>query len=179
MVTKVKLTYRDYLDMPGEDRFELIDGELILVGSPNTAHQTAVVDLGFLMYSHVKKIDLGRIFVAPFDVVFSDTDVVQPDLVFVSKEREGIITPANIQGAPDMLVEILSPSSRSRDWSEKRELYAQYGVQEYWIIDPVERKIWIMRLRKGALEIAGEYGAGDTAASSTVAGFGVRVDEIF
>ncbi len=179
MITKAKLTYRDYLDMPGEDRFELIDGELILVGSPNTAHQTAVLNLATRMNSFVKEKNLGRAFVAPFDVVFSDTDVVQPDLVFVSKEREGIITSANIQGTPDMLVEILSPSSRSRDWSEKRELYAQYGVQEYWIIDPIERKIWIMRLRKGALEVAGEYGAGDTAASSVVAGFGVRVDEIF
>ncbi len=179
MITKAKLTYRDYLDMPGEDRFELIDGELILVGSPNRAHQMTSIELVSRIHAYVSKNDLGWVFHAPFDVIFSDTDVVQPDLVFVSKESESIITSANIQGAPDMLVEILSPSSRSRDWSEKRELYAQYGIQEYWIIDPVERKIWIMRLREGALEVVGEYGAGDTAASSTVAGFGVRVDEIF
>ena len=72
----------------------------------------------------------------PFDIVFSDTEVVQPDIMFISREREHIRTGANVQGAPDLVVEILSPSSVGRDWSYKRELYAKYGVKEYWIADP-------------------------------------------
>ena len=137
---KPKPTYEDYLNIPGDDRYELIDGELILVGSLNEAHQTTDASLGARMYFFVEDRDLGRVYHAPFDVLLTDPDgsvnVVQPDLIFVSKERERIITPANIQGAPDLLVEILSPSTRRLDTTAKLELYARHGVREYWIADP-------------------------------------------
>ena len=111
MVTTPRLTYQDYANLEGDERYELLDGELILVGSPNTDHQTASMKMGYRMFSFVEENDLGWFFHAPFDVLFTDTDVVQPDLLFISKDREHIITPANIQGAPDLIVEILSPSS--------------------------------------------------------------------
>ena len=131
--TKPTLTYEDYLNIPGDDRYELIDGELILVGSPNEAHQTTDASLGAHLYMFVEQRGLGGIYHAPFDVLLSEPDggvsVVQPDLIFVSKERMGIITPANIQGAPDLLVEILSLSTRRLDMTTKLELYARHGVK--------------------------------------------------
>ena len=180
-ITPGKLTCQDYfdLDAPEGARYELIDGVLIMVGSPNFAHQTVVGALGVRVYVFADGNDLGKVIFSPFDVLLSDTDVVQPDLLFVSKEREEIITPANVQGAPDLVVEIISPSSSRRDWRIKRELYAKHGVKEYWIVDPINRIVWLMLLRRGVLEIVGTYGEGDTVSSTALAGFSVKVDDIF
>ena len=179
VITATKFTVQDYLNMDGDVQYELIDGELIMVGSPNEAHQIAVGALGTRMYVFSDDRDLGKIFFSPFDVLLSDTDVVQPDILFVSNERAHIRTPANIQGAPDLVVEILSPSSAIRDWREKMALYSEHGVEEYWIVDPMRRVVWLMLLRGGILEIAGTYGIGDTVSSTVLAGFSVKVDDIF
>ena len=179
MVTTPKLTYQDYANLEGDERYELIDGELILVASPNRDHQLASMRIGYRMFSFVEENNLGWVFDAPFDVLFTDTDVAQPDLLFVSKEREDIITHANIQGAPDLIVEILSPSSSRRDWRDKRELYAEHGVKEYWIVDPTNRIVWVLLLKDGALVEQGAYGEGDTVTSTALEGFSVGVDEIF
>ena len=101
MVTATKLTYQDYLDTPGDERYELLDGELILVASPNRNHQTTSMELGSRMHSFAKENDLGWVFHAPYDVLLTESNVVQPDLLFISKERKHISTPANIQGAPE------------------------------------------------------------------------------
>ena len=179
MVTKAKYTYEDYLNTPEGERYELIDGELILVASPNEEHQITSIELASLMHNHAKAGDLGRVFHAPFDIVFSDSEVVQPDIMFISKEREHIRTGANVRGAPDLVVEILSPSSVSRDWNYKRELYAKYGVKEYWIADPVHKMVSVMLLRDGVLELAGAYVEGDTVTATALEGFSVGVGEIF
>ena len=179
MVTKAKYTYEDYLNTPEGERYELIDGELILVASPNEGHQIASIRLGSRMHFYVDAGELGWVFQAPFDIVFSDTEVVQPDVMFISKEREHIRTGANVQGAPDLVVEILSPSSVGRDWSYKRELYAKYGVKEYWIADPVHKMVSVMLLRDGVLELAGTYVEGDTVVSSALEGFSVEINAIF
>ena len=179
MVTKAKFTYEDYLNTPEGERYELIGGDLILVASSNEEHQIVSIELGSLMHYHAKAGDLGRVFHAPFDIVFSDSEVVQPDIMFISKDREDIRTPANVQGAPDLIVEILSPSSVSRDWNYKRELYAKYGVEEYWIADPVHKMISVMLLKEGVLELAGTHVEGDTVTSTALEGFSVEVSEIF
>ena len=182
MVTTPKLTYQDYVNMEGDERYELLNGELILVGSPNEAHQLASMKIGYRMYSYVEEKDLGQIFHAPFDVLFTDTDVAQPDILFVSNERQHIRTPANIQGAPDMIVEVLSPSSSRRDWRDKRKLYASHGVREYWIADPVHRMVWVMPWRDGTLEVKGmdrPYLKGDKINSPTIEGFSLSLNEIF
>ena len=179
VLTATKLTYQDYLSMDGDERYELIDGELIMVGAPNEAHQTASVFLVSRMFMFADDRELGKVLHAPYDVILSDTDVVQPDILFVSNERAHIRTPANIRGAPDLVVEILSPSSTSRDWRDKFELYSKHGVKEYWIIDTSNRVVWLALRRGGALEIAGTYGIGDTVSSSVLAGFSVKVDDIF
>jgi Uma2 family endonuclease len=123
--------------------------------------------------------DLGQIYVAPFDVVLSDTEVVQPDLLFVSQERSHIITHANIQGAPDLVVEILSPSTANRDWTYKRELYARHGVKELWIVDPDAGIVWVMLLRGDDFELVGVYSEGQSFRSSTLGGLTIDLDDVF
>ncbi len=175
-------TYEDYLNIPGDDRYELINGEFILVSAPNRAHQTASVKLVSRMDPFVESRELGWVFHAPFEVALTDPEginIIQPDIIFVSKEREHIITPANIQGAPDLIVEILSPSTGRRDRTAKRDLYARHGVGEYWLADPEDRTVVVMSLKDGKFETVGEYGMEDILTSPTLEGFSVRLDSIF
>ena len=131
------------------------------------------------MYSVIKENGLGRLYPAPFDVLFTDFDVVQPDLLFVSQNRTHIITSDNVRGAPDMIVEILSPETARMDWRHKRELYSLHGVREYWIVDPTNRLVWVMQLRDGALEIEQTCAEGDTAESTVIEGFNMEVVDLF
>ena len=179
MVTAVRLTYEDYANTPDDERYELIDGELIMSESPIIAHQDNRMKLGNRMTNFVERNDAGVVYLPDTDVVLSDTDVVQPDIMFISKERQHIIGEANIQGAPDFVVEILSPSTERRDWGVKRELYAKHGVKEYWIADPANKIVWVMLLNNDVLEIQQTCYPGDTIASSVLAGFTVEVDDIF
>ena len=179
MVAATKLTYRDYANTPDDERYELIGGELIMVPAPNIAHQKTSAKLFRRLQAFVEDNGLGWAFHAPTDVVLSDTEVAQPDMLFISNERESITTPLNIRGAPDFVVEILSPSSARYDWREKLELYSRHGVKEYWIVDPYNWLVYVMALRNGALYLEGAYTEGDTVASSTIEGFSVSVDDIF
>jgi Uma2 family endonuclease len=104
---------------------------------------------------------------------------VQPDVMFVSRERLGIITHANIQGAPDLVVEVRSPSTAQRDLTIKRRLYAEHGVKEYWMVDPEARTVTVLLLRNGALEEVGIYRKGQVLSSTTLSGFTLNLDEIF
>lgn len=127
----------------------------------------------------VEERSLGEVFAAPTDVVLSDANVLQPDLLVVSTEQEHIITPENIRGAPDLVVEILSPSTASRDWRDKLDLYAEHGVKEYWVVDPDAQRVWVMTQREGVFDEVGTYGSGDVLTSPTLEGFTVDLDEIF
>ena len=176
---KIRLTYEDYAKTPDDERYELLDGELVMVPSPNIPHQETVIGLGARLYIFVQGMGLGKVYVAPIDVVLSDTNVVQPDVVFVSRERLGIITHANIQGAPDLVVEVRSPSTAQRDLTIKRRLYAEHGVKEYWMVDPEARTVTVLLLRNGGFEEVGTYGKGQVLSSPTLAGFTLNLDEIF
>jgi len=174
---KAKLTYDDYANLPGDERYELIDGELILVASPSEIHQAILLNLILLVQSAHNR--LGRLYCAPFDVILTERDVVQPDLLFVSNDRLDIITSANVQGAPDLVVEILSPSTSRLDRTRKRELYERHAVKEMWLVDPAESKIWVLLLQDSQLEIVGEYGKGDSFTSETLGGLDVALDDVF
>jgi Uma2 family endonuclease len=134
----VKLTYEDFLLFPDDGkRHELIDGEHYVTPSPNTRHQAIVVNLTAMIWNYLQQHPVGRVFSAPFDVVFSDFDVVEPDLLFISRARqEEILTKKHVRGAPDLVVEIGSPATRKRDETIKRRLYERFAVSEYWVIDP-------------------------------------------
>ncbi len=177
---RTKLTYEDYLNTPDDERYELIDGELIMSPSPRMAHQEADMEIGSILHTFVKLRNLGKVYSAPFDVVLSDTDVVQPDLLFVSRERLHIITEDNIQGAPDLAVEILSPSTSARDRGYKRDLYAKHGVKEYWQVDTDAKRITVLSLNAhGDYDVVAVYGVGQTLTSPLLPGFALNLDEIF
>lgn len=134
------LTYADYLAIPEDDRrlrYEILDGELYVTASPRIRHQAVSRNLQRVLDRHIVEYDLGLFYSAPVDVVLSDTTVAVPDMVFIRRGREDIIHELAIEGAPDLVVEILSPSTASRDRVLKARLYAQLGVPEYWIVDPV------------------------------------------
>ena len=169
--TAMKHTYADYLETSDDERYELLYGELVMAPAPREIHQSILgrlhIDMGVFLDEH----NLGYIYLSPFDVVLSDENVVQPDLLFVSNERAHIITPDNIQGAPDLVVEILSPATAERDRSVKSALYAQHGVQEYWIVDPDARTITVFLLNEGEFEEVDTYSEGETLTSPMLEGF--------
>jgi Uma2 family endonuclease len=174
-----KFTYEDYRNTPDDTRLELLDGDLVVIPAPREIHQRVLMRLAIQLYQAVNDASLGHVYIAPFDVVLSDTNVVQPDLLFVSNERAHIITDENIQGAPDLVIEILSPTSAGRDQTFKRSLYAKYGVKEYWLVDTDASTVTVLQLREQRFEQLGICGAGQSLASPTLGGFTINSDEIF
>ena len=169
--TAIKYTYADYLETSDDERYELLHGELVMAPAPLIDHQYVLNNLNIEIAIFVNEGNLGEVYSAPTDVVLSDLNVVQPDLLFVSNERAHIITPDNIQGAPDLVVEILSPATAERDKIVKFELYAQHGVQEYWFVDLDARTITVFLLNEGEFEEVDTYSEGETLTSPILAGF--------
>ena len=133
---KKQYTYEDYLTIPDEKRYELIDGELSMVPAPNTFHQDVLGNLEFILRKFVKERGLGKIFSAPTDVILSDNTVVQPDILFISKERKKIIEKRGIFGSPDIAIEIVSPSTFVMDTITKKEIYEKFKVKKNLLIFP-------------------------------------------
>ena len=173
------LTYEDYCNMPDDERYQLIDGELIIIATPSVVHQGTSRNIGTPLDIFVKANRLGEMYYAPFDVVLSNINVVQPDILFVSRERSHILTDAGISGAPDLVVEILSPSTAALDKTRKRELYARYRVPEYWQADTDDFSVVVLILAGDDYEVAGVYGLGETLVSPLLTGFRLDVDDIF
>ena len=176
---KTKLTYDDYLETSDDERYELLNGELILSPSPREIHQHILSVLHLRIGAFARERNLGKVYFSPFDVVLSDTDVVQPDLLFISSERTEIITPDNVRGAPDLVVEILSPATAERDRTLKLDLYAKHGVKEYWIVDPDSRTIMVLLRGESRFEVSGIYGEEQSLSSPTLEGFSIALEEIF
>jgi Uma2 family endonuclease len=138
----IRLTYEDFCALPEDGmRYEILDGDLYMSPSPVPQHQRVVLNLGALLSDHARRNRLGQVFIAPLDVILDEHNIVEPDVIFVSTGRSAIITEKNIRGAPDLLVEVLSPSTSKRDTADKRNIYARCGVDHYWIIDPAARTI--------------------------------------
>ena len=181
--TTIKLSYEDYVGFPDDGkRHELIHGEHYVTPAPLTKHQTISGNLQGHIFQHCQQTKSGRVFVAPTDVKFTETDVVQPDLLFISKDQFHIITRENIQGAPDLIVEILSDSTRRRDERLKRTLYEQHGVKEYWIVDPELDSIKLYRLRDGRYDAPHELTLEQSQAILTtplLSGFSLSLSDLF
>lgn len=145
----MKFTYEDYLRLPDDGkRYQIIGGEVYMTPAPIPHHQRLLTRLFKILDDFVTKESLGEIFLAPCDVILSNEDVVQPDIFFISKERLHIITQKNIQGAPDLIIEIVSHYNPKIDKILKKRLYERYGVKEYWIVDPERREIEILALKR-------------------------------
>jgi Uma2 family endonuclease len=176
MPVDIRLTYEDYCHLPDDGkRYEIIDGELFVTPSPRSLHQIVVSNLQTELGPYVKSQRLGRLFVAPLDVVFSRFDVVEPDLLYISKARAAVLTEKNVQGAPDLVVEVLSETTADRDRAGKLKLYARYGVQEYWIIDPDAPTAEIYRRQKEGFELAAKLEPADSLTSTLFPGFNLAL----
>ena len=179
IIEKKRYTYDDYLKTPDDKRYELIEGELYMTPSPITNHQRISRKIEFLLEKFVTENELGEIFDAPYDVYFDDENVVQPDILFISKDRLNIIGDKNLQGAPDLVIEILSESNAYRDLIQKKKLYARFGVKEYWIVVPGEKTIDIHILKEKTYQLYKTLGEDDTLESQILKGFKMELKAIF
>lgn len=179
----VRLTYDDFVLFPDDgQRHELIDGEHYVTPSPNRKHQKVSGSLYLLIAGWLERHPIGQIYYAPFDVVLSRFDVVEPDLLYVSNERaDEVLTAANVQGAPDLVIEIGSPGTRTRDETIKRRLYERAGVAEYWVVDPELDAVRVYRREADrfgrALELSAE--AGDVLTTPLLPGLELPLARVF
>lgn len=163
----------------GGPRYELIGGDLYMAPAPNRFHQEISGNLEFLFRKYLECNCLGKLYDAPFDVVLGDHDVLQPDLLYVSRGRASILTEHGAEGAPDLVVEILSPGSARRDEQVKRAVYARVGVGELWIIDPHSRRARVYRFSESADAPVAEVSEGDIVRTPLLPGLEVRLEDVF
>lgn len=176
-----RLTYNDFVRIPNDGkRHEIIDGVHYVTPSPVRRHQQLLGRLylaigGFLEHHP----EIGQAYLSPLDTVFSPWDVVEPDLLFIAADQFDIITEPNIQGAPALVVEILSPSTRRRDRGIKRELFERGGVREYWIVDPKALEVTVYRRSpEGAFPKAGQFSVADELTTPLLPGFTLAVAKL-
>ena len=181
--SRVKLTYDDFLLFPDDgQRHELIDGEHYVTASPNIKHQIVLGNLHFLIRSWLERSKAGVVFMAPLDVVFTRFDVVEPDVLYLSNARaKTALTAANVQGVPELVIEIGSPSTRERDETIKRRLYEREGVSEYWIVDPDLDVVHVYTREENGFGRARELSveAGDILISPLLEGLELRLEDVF
>ena len=162
------------------NRYEVIDGELYVTTSPDWIHQYASSNLQFILTRYVKERGLGYVVAAPVGVVLGPRVGVQPDLVYVSHEREAIITRRGLYGAPDLVVEILSPTTSGVDRGVKMRTYATAGVRHYWLLDPASRTLEPYHLDDaGVYRLVGRYGQGSTLRPELFPGLEIAIDDIW
>ena len=155
------VTWEQYAAMPDDgNRYEVVGGELRMSPAPKVLHQIVVAQFTAVLTSLVREHGLGIVVCAPTDVILSDTDIVQPDVLFVRKDRLAIIGD-QVRGAPDLVVEVLSQSTRKRDMTEKLALYATHGVGHYWIVNPDDRVLIVYRLSGDSYERIAVYQGAD------------------
>lgn len=171
-------TFDDLMALPPETRAELIEGEIIMSPAPESRHQDVVLRIAMALSAHVTRHRCGRIFVAPLDIILSRRAVVQPDVLFVSSDRSHIIR-KQIEGAPDLAVEVLSPGTEVEDRLVKRRLYGKYGVREYWIADPEARTIEVLVRETAGWRLYGIFTEADDLTSPLLTDLHLSVRDIF
>lgn len=177
---RVVLTYEDYLSLPNDRyRYEIHDGELIVTSAPGLNHQDVLRNLVFVLLSHIKAQDLGKIYFAPIDVILDDNSIVQPDLVFISKDRYNILTGKGIEGVPDLVVEIISPGTARHDRIAKFQIYSRFGVKWYWMLDPGENTLEEHSLSDGAYSLTARKAHNDTFEPILFPGLRISLSEIW
>lgn len=158
---RVVLTYRDYEALPNDGRrYEIHEGELSVIAAPGSRHQILSTRLAAALHVHVHARSLGVVVAAPFDVILTDTTIVEPDIIYVASDRLGQISERGFEGPPTLVVEILSPSTARSDRTTKMQLYARHGVPWYWLVDPDARTVEVYRLTESAYALAARV-AGD------------------
>lgn len=174
-------TYDDYLiwDLGPYRKYELIGGEFFMTPAPTFFHQRKLRELGIKIAEFLKKTGQGEVVYAPVDVILSDTDVIQPDIVFISKDNYRIIKKKGVVGSPDLVVEIVSKNSKKMDYKTKRELYEKHRIKEYWIVDQENEEIKVLVLDEGKYKTYGIFRGDDITSSKVLTGFSFKTKEVF
>ncbi len=174
------LTIEHYQLLPENGpRYQLIEGDLYMAPAPNRYHQEIAYNLEYILRAYVEQHPVGKLYHAPFDVFLGLHDVFQPDIVFISNERRSILTDSGAEGAPDFVVEILSPKTARLDRDNKRRVYATSGVRELWIISPETQQIEIFLLDRDPTQPSAIYRASDFFESSMFPGLRFDAQKIF
>lgn len=185
MTTTAELwTYDKYLTLGEETRSEIIEGDLTMTAAPGFSHQHVTTNLIFMFEQYMRETKKGYIVPAPTDVILSDVNIVQPDIVFISKARRGIIKERGVFGPPDLVVEIISPSSHYRDVHVKKALYERFGVAEFWIVNPYMKAIEVLALdQEGRYELISDgclmTDGKERVVSRVIDGLTVDLTEVF
>lgn len=177
MDTGKAFTYQDYLKLDDNKDYEVIGGKLILVPKPMPYHQEIVGRLITELNIFLRQKRLGKVY-SDVDVVFGD-QVVSPDLIFISKDRLSIVTETNIQGPPDLVIEVLSPSTQKYDRKQKSQLYHANGIKEYWIVDPALQLVEVFVSGENEWNRAGVYDELDVLTSPLLPELKIELKNIF
>ncbi len=180
--TSTRMTYEEYLKLPDDGKhYEIIDGELLVNPAPIPTHQRIVGRIWFALYRHFVAHGGGEVLSSPLDVVFDEDNMLEPDLVVITTASAGIVGEKNLRGAPDLVVEVLSPSTRRRDEIQKRKIYDENGVAEYWIVDPELETVKIHRRVDAAFQRVAEISTetGGTITTPILAGFALDIHDVF
>lgn len=179
-VTHRPLTVDDYNHLPeGGPQYQLIEGEMHMTPAPNRYHQTISGKIEFILRRYLEENPIGIIYDAPFDVVFTDVNVFQPDIIYVANEHRSILTDQGASGAPDLIVEILSPKTTKLDVGVKKTIYARTGVQELWIVDPEAKRLAVYRLQENSETPAQTLQPGQTLSTPLLPGLDVDLESVF
>ena len=174
------LTVEDYRKLPADDwRYQLIAGEIVMSPSPKFFHQRILMNLFRLLSPHVETNNLGLVMFAPLDFYVDEHNVYQPDIFFVSREREGIFQEDGMHGAPDFVAEVLSPRTARYDLNAKRAGYARSGMRELWLVYPEAKKVDVFHLEKNAETPVASYSLGETFQSPLFPELDLSTDKIF
>lgn len=176
---KESYTYEDYSRLPEGVSCQLIGGELIMTPSPGKRHQHILLELAILFKAFLSVKDMGELAVAPRDVYLSPQETYQPDILFIARERLEISAEDKVNGAPDLVVEILSPSTAYYDLKKKFKAYEKYGVKEYWIVDPEDQSIEIFVLVEGKFKLAVREERTGEVASIQLQGLSIELANLF
>ena len=172
-------TYEDYAKLPEGAGYQLVGGEIIVTPAPGKRHQYIVLKLIKLLDDYVEVNKLGEIAIAPRDVYFGPHDTYQPDILFIAADRLDISAEDRVNGAPDLVVEVLSPSTAYYDLRKKYRTYEKYGVKEYWIVDPEEKSIEIYSLNDDKFVLAERQVEHGEVASGLLTGLTIALSALF
>ncbi|MEN6325235.1 MAG: Uma2 family endonuclease [Syntrophomonas sp.] len=173
-----KWTYMEYARLEDDNEFELLDGKLIKEPSPRTRHQIILKNLTFALENHLRETLQGMV-VQDLDVVLDQYNVVTPDLIFISSNNMAIVRDLNIQGIPDLVIEVLSPGTESFDRRQKSRLYHRFGINEYWLVSPEATTIEVFRNEPDGWKLAGVFGENDFLETRLLPGFSLNINRIF
>ncbi|HMV45013.1 MAG TPA: Uma2 family endonuclease [Leptospiraceae bacterium] len=176
---KKESTYADYLKTPEGGKFQLIGGEIIEITSPSLYHQDILLNLSSLFRNFLLKNKIGKVFVSPLDVMLSEKDVYQPDIRILLNESFPKMKENKIEGTPDLVVEILSPSTAYYDLKQKKTTYEKSGVREYWVVDPIQKTVELFENQNGKFISFAEHSKTEIAKSRLVAGMEIELEQVF